>query len=121
MTTANSSTSSASLSMALTRVSQLGWLLLGWSIGTGSSQGGICRSNHRPRRYDNHCPQPYFGRFDTEKEDTEVNRQLKVAGETLGIKLLDHIIFNNKVYYSFLEHNELYLNLAPNRPLPCER
>ena len=55
------------------------------------------------------------------KEDTEVTRQLKAAGETLGIKLLDHIIFNNKGYYSFLEHNELYLNLAPNRPLPCER
>lgn len=41
------------------------------------------------------------------KEDTEVTRQLKAAGETLGIKLLDHIIFNNKGYYSFLEHNEL--------------
>ena len=41
------------------------------------------------------------------KEDTEVTRQSKAAGETLGIKLLDHIIFNNKGYYSFLEHNEL--------------
>lgn len=41
------------------------------------------------------------------KEDIEITRQLKAAGETLGIKLLDHIIFNNKNYYSFLEKNEL--------------
>lgn len=37
------------------------------------------------------------------KEDIEVTKQLKSAGETLGIKLLDHIIFNHKGYYSFLE------------------
>ncbi len=37
------------------------------------------------------------------KEDTEITKQLKAAGETLGIKLLDHIIFNQKEYYSFLE------------------
>jgi DNA repair protein RadC len=37
------------------------------------------------------------------KEDIEITSQLKAAGETLGIKLLDHIIFNQKVYYSFLE------------------
>ncbi|HHT9111300.1 MAG TPA: RadC family protein [Candidatus Brocadiaceae bacterium] len=41
------------------------------------------------------------------KEDIEVTRQLRNAGETLGIRLLDHIIFNQKGYYSFLEHNEL--------------
>ena len=37
------------------------------------------------------------------KEDVEITAQLKAAGETLGIKLLDHIIFNQKDYYSFLE------------------
>ncbi len=37
------------------------------------------------------------------KEDVEVTALLKVAGETLGIKLLDHIIFNQKDYCSFLE------------------
>ena len=37
------------------------------------------------------------------KEDIEITSQLKAAGETLGIKLLDHIIFNQKDYYSFLE------------------
>lgn len=41
------------------------------------------------------------------KEDIEVTKQLKSAGETLEIKLLDHIIFNQKGYHSFLEHKEL--------------
>lgn len=41
------------------------------------------------------------------KEDYAVTAQLKAAGETLGIKLLDHIIFNQKGYYSFLEQREL--------------
>lgn len=44
------------------------------------------------------------------KEDFEITKQLKVAGETLGIKLLDHIIFNHKEYYSFLEHGEMFKN-----------
>jgi DNA repair protein RadC len=37
------------------------------------------------------------------QEDVEVTKLLKAAGETLGIRLLDHIIFNQKEYYSFLE------------------
>lgn len=41
------------------------------------------------------------------KEDVEVTKQLQLSGDTLGIKLLDHIIFNQKGYYSFLEHGEL--------------
>jgi DNA repair protein RadC len=41
------------------------------------------------------------------KEDIEITTQLKTAGETLGIKLLDHIIFNQKDYYSFLENEKL--------------
>jgi DNA repair protein RadC len=36
------------------------------------------------------------------KEDIEITKQLKSAGEILGIRLLDHIIFNDKGYYSFL-------------------
>ena len=39
-------------------------------------------------------------------EDIEITEQLKLSGETLGIRLLDHIIFNHKGYYSFLEHGE---------------
>ena len=41
------------------------------------------------------------------KEDIEITKRLKKAGETLGIKLLDHIIFSHKGHYSFLENNEL--------------
>jgi DNA repair protein RadC len=35
------------------------------------------------------------------KEDIEVTKQLKSAGEILGIRLLDHIIFNHKGYYRY--------------------
>ena len=41
------------------------------------------------------------------REDREVTQQLKSAGETLGIRLLDHIIFDQKGYYSFLEKGEI--------------
>ena len=41
------------------------------------------------------------------KDDIAITRQLKSAGETLGIRLLDHIIFSHKGYYSLLENNEL--------------
>lgn len=47
------------------------------------------------------------GGLNPSKEDIEVTRQLKAAGETLGIKLLDHIIFNHQGYYSFLEKGEI--------------
>ncbi len=43
------------------------------------------------------------GELKPSKEDFDITKQLKAAGETLGIKLLDHIIFNQKEYYSFLE------------------
>jgi len=35
--------------------------------------------------------------------DVEVTKQLKAAGEVVGVALLDHIIFNRTGYYSFLE------------------
>lgn len=35
------------------------------------------------------------------KEDIEVTQRLKAAGETLGIKLLDHIIFNHRAITAF--------------------
>lgn len=40
-------------------------------------------------------------------EDVEVTRRLKEAGETLGIKVLDHVIVTEDSYYSFKEHNRL--------------
>lgn len=47
------------------------------------------------------------GSLTPSKKDIEITKQLISAGDTLGIKLLDHIIFNHKGYYSFLENNEL--------------
>ncbi len=41
------------------------------------------------------------------KEDMQVTRQLKSAGEILGICLLDHIIFTGKGYYSFSEDGKI--------------
>lgn len=39
--------------------------------------------------------------------DLDVTRQLKAAGEVVGISLLDHIIFNRTAYYSLLENGLL--------------
>jgi len=47
------------------------------------------------------------GDLEPSKDDIAITKQLKAAGDTLGIRLLDHIIFNKKSYYSFLENNEL--------------
>jgi len=45
------------------------------------------------------------GSLTPSKEDITITQRLKTAGETLGIKLLDHFIFNHRGYYSFLENN----------------
>jgi len=47
------------------------------------------------------------GNVTPSKDDAEITKTLKTAGETLGIKVLDHIIFSHKGYYSFLENDEL--------------
>jgi DNA repair protein RadC len=39
--------------------------------------------------------------------DLEVTRQLKAAGEVLGVPLMDHIIFNRTGYLSLLEAGKL--------------
>lgn len=47
------------------------------------------------------------GELAPSKEDLAITASLKAAGETLGIKLFDHIIFNQAGYYSLLEHQDL--------------
>jgi DNA repair protein RadC len=47
------------------------------------------------------------GNLTPSKEDIQLTRQLREAGETLGISVLDHIIFNQKGHYSFLENGEI--------------
>ena len=37
------------------------------------------------------------------REDIETTRRLRRAGEIMGITVLDHIVFNAKQYFSFLE------------------
>ncbi|MBN1685215.1 MAG: DNA repair protein RadC [Spirochaetales bacterium] len=53
------------------------------------------------------CHNHPSGNLEPSAEDREVTNQLKQAGEILGIKLLDHIIFSSQGYFSFLESGEL--------------
>lgn len=47
------------------------------------------------------------GSLDPSLSDIDATKQIKQAGEIVGIELLDHIIFNQKGYYSFLEEGRL--------------
>ena len=47
------------------------------------------------------------GNLEPSEGDKDVTRQLRQAGEIMGIHLLDHIIFNRTSYYSFLESGEI--------------
>ena len=41
------------------------------------------------------------------QDDLDVTLQLQEAGKTLGIKLLDHLIFDESEYYSLMEKGGL--------------
>lgn len=47
------------------------------------------------------------GSVEPSVEDRDVTVRLKAAGETLGVRLLDHVIFSTRGYYSFLEQDAL--------------
>lgn len=47
------------------------------------------------------------GNVDPSQEDIEITRRIKNAGVILGIELLDHIIFTENAYYSFLEEGKI--------------
>lgn len=47
------------------------------------------------------------GSLEPSPMDVEVTKQLKAAGEIMGVALLDHIIFNRSAYFSFLESGRL--------------
>lgn len=47
------------------------------------------------------------GRLEPSPEDREITCRLKEAADTLGIALLDHVIFSASGYYSFVEHGLL--------------
>ncbi len=40
------------------------------------------------------------------KDDMAVTGRLRAAGDILGIKVLDHMIFSEEGYHSMLEENE---------------
>jgi DNA repair protein RadC len=44
------------------------------------------------------------GRLDPSPEDRDITARLKSAADTLGIALLDHIVFSSSGYFSFVEH-----------------
>ena len=47
------------------------------------------------------------GSLDPSPSDMDATKQIKEAGEIIGIEVLGHIIFNRKGYYSFLESGRL--------------
>ena len=47
------------------------------------------------------------GSLDPSSEDDEITRRLVGAGQTLGIPVLDHVIFGTLGYYSYLENDAL--------------
>ena len=53
------------------------------------------------------CHNHPSGNVEPSPEDREVTSRLHSAGCTLGIAMLDHIIFSQSGYYSFLEQGEL--------------
>ncbi|MGB4406442.1 MAG: JAB domain-containing protein [Sphaerochaeta sp.] len=38
-------------------------------------------------------------------EDRDVTRRLRQAGDIIGIKVLDHLVFSEEGYFSMLEGN----------------
>lgn len=47
------------------------------------------------------------GSLTPSEQDLTMTRRLAAAGNTLGIELLDHIIFNARGYYSLKEHHQI--------------
>ena len=47
------------------------------------------------------------GNIEPSQEDIEITTRIKNAGTILGIELLDHIIFTDNAYYSFLEEGKI--------------
>ncbi|MBX7138794.1 MAG: DNA repair protein RadC [Oligoflexia bacterium] len=47
------------------------------------------------------------GQLEPSSADLEVTQRLSAAGEILGIRLLDHLIFSRAGFYSFQQHGKL--------------
>ena len=44
------------------------------------------------------------GNIEPSDDDKDVTSRIVKAGEILGIKVLDHLVFTDEQYFSFLEH-----------------
>lgn len=53
------------------------------------------------------------GNLEPSAEDIDITKRLRAAGDLLGIPLLDHLVFSQKSYYSFVEQG-LIAPLAEN-------
>ena len=47
------------------------------------------------------------GEVNPSKEDISITKQIKDAGDIIGIKLIDHVIVSKDKYYSFLENGKI--------------
>ena len=47
------------------------------------------------------------GKVEPSDDDRDVTDRLRKCGDILGIRILDHIVFSEKSFYSFLEHGLL--------------
>ena len=47
------------------------------------------------------------GTLEPSDDDISLTKRIRLAGDILGIKVLDHLIITDKSYYSFLEHGML--------------
>jgi DNA repair protein RadC len=55
------------------------------------------------------------GEVDPSDEDTKVTKLLFEAGNILGIKMLDHVIFAKEKLFSFRENHGRYMTIAERR------
>jgi len=53
------------------------------------------------------CHNHPSGKLQASKEDKQITQKLKQAGETLDIKVLDHLIITENAYFSFTDENLL--------------
>jgi len=47
------------------------------------------------------------GMLNPSESDKKLTQKIKIAGETLDIKILDHLIITEKAYFSFADTNTL--------------
>jgi len=44
------------------------------------------------------------GNVEPSREDVDITKRLREVGDMLGIPVLDHLVFSNQTFYSFVEH-----------------